>query len=250
MLEVDIDSRDLGRNLQRLAVTMRKDLPTIIRQSARRIAVNAARHTAPFGFESPEISAHGMRERIRADVNRTHQPLPVLMQTLDEEQRRQLTWLIENSTPGKVNKWLEANGLQQKFRKTADRQTHRWARRGKSGPVPKDYVVKWVVPEETNERLQKKQLAMIGYAKYGWSLVARALGGTRGIPAWIKKRRGSRLAGQMREVRTPNKPSITLTNLAPYADRAMKRDAQQAVVRQETKTLVRIIETALQRQVK
>ena len=225
-----IDDRELQRSLNRLSVLMKKELPVLGRQSARRIAVNLARSTAPFGF-GQDAFQRGRMSVIR-DHYRVFEAVESLAKNrLDEEQRRQFAWLTNNAGPGRINSFLKAAGIPLEYARTARRKEVEAVR--VNGKVSRRQAHITVVADKIN-RTVEKAVKRVGLAKHGWALCARQLGGTRGIAAkWVTSSKRQPGAGIVQQSITQRGFSFQLTNNVPYVSNLLTQGQITRSLRRE-----------------
>ena len=133
-ITVTTDDKELQASLRRLSVVMKKDLPTITKQSARRVCIHMARATAPFGFY--EGARQSVVKNINSDISRVFRPIAAVSKELEIEDRRRLAFLVSNKGPGVVTKFLKSIGVDMEYRKTAPKTLHN-QKRNRNGRVGK-----------------------------------------------------------------------------------------------------------------
>lgn len=191
---------EFDRKMQRLTAELGRDLPSLVKQAARSGAQNYGFHTAPYGFDEPEV----FRATIEAEVRR-------VFATRDQPSAVYL--LIRQVDPVKAEAYWAAHKKGSKrraldilnsvsIRKGADLAVLRDARKGRAGHVPKKIQPRALVTTAELNAMVKRQQKLAGFAKAGWYAAARGIGGrvrtnftrddgTRGtketFPAFIRK---------------------------------------------------------------
>jgi hypothetical protein len=77
-------------------------------------------------------------------------------------------------------------------------------------------------------------------------MIARSLGGTRGIPKWVQRRRGNRLPLSVKEGHKQNYPRIEMYNFVPYASNAQIKGQIDYALSRERLFLMKEIERKIQ----
>lgn len=209
----------------------RKELPLIVRQSARRTCVHLARVTAPFGLDS------GQRLRIikniNSDISRVFATNASVSKNLEEENRKQLAFLTNNKTPSVITKFLKSLGLDLEYRKTASPQIHK-SKRNKRGRVPKNDKPSFMVPSESRAKLLNRLVKRVGLAKHGWAQCAKALGGVRGFNAkWVTSSKGKKQAGTVRQETARLGAVFVMSNNVPYVSGLINSSGLRWALNQE-----------------
>lgn len=219
-LDAHTDDKEWRRAIDRLSVVMRKDVPTITKQSAGRACVNFARTTAPFGFSGD--ARMRVVKNITSDVSRVFRPIASVSNELEEKDRSRLSWLVMNKGPATVTKFLKSLGIDIRFRKTAPVNEMK-LQRNKSGRVPRGRKPEFAVPTETRARLIAKAEKRVGLAKHGWTECARMLNRSalRVAPRWVKSSKGKPGAGTVVVTNRANGLGIQMTNNVPYVSRLL-----------------------------
>jgi hypothetical protein len=238
MITGSVDFRELERRLKKLQAVTGKPMETLVKASGRRLAVRLAIETAPRGLDkTPGEKA------VSRDIRRAIMPTAEIYQKLETKQRKQFAWLLANSTPAKVNKFLQANGIPQKYAKTARAATHQTAR--KNGKVRKGHFASETTGETSIEKLEKRVWRRVGKAKGGWASAARGLGGVRGLRQWMtRKFDGTGGSGRM----VKQKGWVAeIHNQVKYASFLTNKTTMRTAQNTEIKVLAREIERALVR---
>lgn len=116
---------------------------------------------------------------------------------------------------------LEGRQLAATHKKYRSRSTGRVSRAGQWDREVGRFVFidKLVVKQDRIEKFIKKLGKLVGFAKGGWAVCARALGGTRGIPVWVAHQKS---AGRVvDETANTDSPSITMINDVHYIHRCL-----------------------------
>ncbi len=164
---------------QTLANQLGRSLPSLTAQGARSCAINYGYHTQPYGFA--EVAKVAYEHTVEAEVARVY---------TTRENASGVYLLIRAVDPVKAEAYWAAHKKGRK-RRAADilnsvsiqRSTSlailKAARTGKNGHVPKKIQPRSLVTKQEQRAIQKRQKALVGFAKAGWYQAARALGRVR-----------------------------------------------------------------------
>lgn len=237
-----IDSTEVNRLIKRLMLLNQKTYPKLLKQSARRVAVNMAINTRPFGkSDSVKLKA---QNRVAMDISRVFSTPQRISKTLSPEDKKQFAFLMANK-PNAANKFLSDLGISMKYKRSGLKSTHQTAR--VRGRVPKNHNTQFFTDDEKLEPYIARVQKAVGYAKSIWAQCAKKLGGTRGISAkWIVNKKGGRPdASIVVEKKLKNNVSYTLTNGVPYVSNLTNAKHMRMALKHEEKTLVKMIDHAL-----
>jgi hypothetical protein len=239
-----VDSSGMNAKLRQLALRSEKSLPVIVKQSARRVAVNLARVTIPFG--DAESDSKKSEAKVAADIHRAILSPDKLAERMTEEQRGAFWNVFWNQTPAAVNRFLQAIGINVKYVRANLKSVHKSAR-NVGGVVPKNYRGQTMADPEKKATLIKQVSKKIGFVKYGWAVCAQLLGGNRGVPGWVKKGKSSPGAGTVREIKGKNGVSYSMTNNVKYVSRLIRSNSLKMALDREAAYLKQQIERELKR---
>jgi hypothetical protein len=243
MVVVNVNTRDLERSLNRLAVIARKDVPELTRQSARRVAVNLAVATVPFGKD--ERAKVSVEKAVRKDVSNVYATIPSVMGKLEENARKAYAAKLHNETPMKVDRFLEANNVSLKTRKAIKPGEYNQKRvRGRVKVRNQEYVV----APNAREKFLRSAFRKVGLAKHGWAHCARVLGGVRGLTGWITRKKGKGVPGRVVTQQSAGQIAFTMTNNIPYVSNLIDKKTIQGAIDREGKYLARVVENQFHKQ--
>ncbi|WOO40379.1 hypothetical protein [Rubellicoccus peritrichatus] len=244
-LTATVDDRVLKSKLRRLSAANGKTIPQVTKQSARRVSVNLAYQTQPHGFSS---RAHGRGKRKTAiDVRNVFLSPSKAFDAIARrsEDLASAFWLfLQNNQYAKARKIAMEEGID--LTRSLQKQRHSSARNSK-GRVPKKNSQQTVVPDDAkrDKYLQKIQ-KRVGLAKAGWAACARLLGGTRGIPAWAKGKKGvSKVSGSVIESRGSRSVNYQLHNRVPYASDVLSSSSARAAFKREERVAANLLDRAI-----
>lgn len=158
-----------------------RDQESVLRQEARALCIRYAQCTAPaYGLAFDEARAEGMKRRVEADVRRVF---------VTRAQGGRIYELIKRRSPQLAAAYWAAWKSQDTRRQTRimreagisqsalDPGTHRSARTGPQGSVPKSFQGSELASEPQVRAYARKKAALVGFAQAGWYAAARGLGG-------------------------------------------------------------------------
>jgi hypothetical protein len=248
MITVEVDNREVMANLNRLEMMLGKPLETLFRQSSRRVCVNLSRTIAPFGFDK---SAHdsglaAVQKDYRTStkvVDRGYMDA-VLNRTKGKKKNIDLVFNLAGTDTQYPIKWdqISESGM-------AIKRNHADQRNRKGRVNRRQYPVPMVTTEEGIQKGMKTALRRVGLAKYAYSMAARSLGGTRGIPAWVKKSRGSKTAGAGTAVLRKARAGYTveIDNRLPYASVILSKTGEMDSMKREADFLAQEVKRNIDR---
>lgn len=246
MITAKVDNRELMSSLNRLSHMTGKPLDMLVRQSARRVCVNLSRTIAPFGFGE---SARAMGESaVRADykVSTETAEAGFLQSVIDiTGQRKNITRTLTSKRTGKpyVIDWKEITMQPSRVYKHHQGRRSKITGRVTGGGSAKGSrdknIGRWKANEQTvttdavKEKAMQKAIKRVGLAKHAYSRAALSLGGTRGIPTWVKKSRRKPMAGGTTIINTKHGHTIRIENSLPYASRLLSRSGEMSAMKRE-----------------
>lgn len=249
MMEIKkVDDRELQSAVRRLQLLTGKPLDTLVEQCARRICVNLARDTQPYGFSERArrkgqlavIRDYGITTEVAdqtfidfiLDLTGTARQVRQVLRNKDGEE-----YLID---------WSEVSTSVNRIRKH-----HNSRRRASNGKVggggsakgnTDRSIGRWKADNKIITTAERKTEAMqrniknVGLAKHGWAICARRLGGTRGISAkWVTsaKGRGKGAPGEVSKMQGGSGLVIRMTNNVSYADRMISQSGIRRAMQRE-----------------
>jgi hypothetical protein len=225
--------RDNGfeANLREYARVKRQSIEVGIRQQARLLAVKLAFITKPYGLD------RGRSERaIARDVAYAAQDINYLLRKIDFAGSKFGIALEKAMRSGDVNKVRDIlrNTKWKDVAISATVDVAKYQQTRTAGKVRKGLSSKEkqiVTGTSTVTKFVKERQKKAGLAKGGWAGAASALGGTRGIPAWVSR---WKQYGGAREVLSGNKPTVILQNNVKFLSEILKdSDVRLALSRQK-----------------
>ncbi len=232
-VSANIDDKEFRAALRRVSRKTGRPLQKVVRQSANRVAVNLARGTAPFGDSESDYERG--KKKARSDVSRVWKSVPEVMSGLEEEQRSQLAFILNNRGPAAIAKFLRSLGIDLNYRKGATRKLHKQYRR--RGRVPRNQKPVYMVPHKVKDKIMGQVEARVGMAKAAWAHCARLIGasGVRMLPRWIHSRKGvpaARLAS-VRASQGRHGLNFEMRNQLPYASAVTSHHATVKAIARE-----------------
>lgn len=252
------NSTQLGRSvdgvnasLRRFAQVSKKEITPLVRQSARRVAVNLAFRTQPYG-QSSRSEALG-KVAVRRDILRVYATPGMLYEMVEDRAGKPgvanyFYGLCKNGKWPQARKLLQSLGIVVQVRQTVDRSHHRSARdaRGRvpAGTEPRQLVGGGKNGDSLERYIDQVQLR-VGWSAAGWSAAAMELGGTRGIPKWKKK--GRKGPGHAVSSGGEQRPTHYLVNTTPWIHAVLSRGDISKALNREEKTLRQMAEVTLKK---
>jgi hypothetical protein len=232
-IEARVDTSKLDKALTRLSVASKKDLAVIYKQAARRIQVDLAIQSVPYGRQKG-TDYRAIQGQIDRDNRRVYNTSAMFSKTMEENERKQFSYL-ETNKPAEAQKFVRARG------KTLVRSTRRAqinpARTGRKRSVPEGFAAKHVLQKDSNNIAQRQAYARVGLGKHVYALLARQLGGTRGLnAAWIAKARGANKYARVTITR--GGLDITAENRLPYASKVTSKSVQMSVIKRQERIAI------------
>lgn len=242
--------------LQHLAANSGKEISEASTESARRIAVNLAFHTEPFGF-SEEAKKKG-EEAIYGDIRAVYalaSDVYTELMGINPGQAKAFYRYMKEEDYARASGILYDVGSMYARLPIDDVDPHyHQDARGEGGRVvdrdPQELIKKTEMLIDYIHKIQPRT----GYAASGWSGCADQLGGTRGIPNWKKGDHG--LPYSTSEVKNNSAGGskgfgrIIMTNLVPYASEACPERNQERAIERERLVMKDLLERALDAAVK
>ncbi|MGA3170365.1 MAG: hypothetical protein ABSE62_05070 [Chthoniobacteraceae bacterium] len=222
--------------LHQLARETGKSFGAVVRQNARLICVNLAMQTQPFGLnQQAKKKGEGAIHRDLvggrgAAWEGIFMPLsPWIVANVFEGMNADRLWVTAKGDVFGMEKFLfkpdasfgEMSAHHQKYRDsrgrvtTAGKRTRdigRWKFIDKMGVKRRNFVSYFM-------KVRKR----VGIAKGGWAAAAAAVGGTRGMPAWVTGHKSTRAGGATDNSGSINNPHVILHNHVPYINRVLSQ---------------------------
>lgn len=257
MITVEVENKEIKASLLRLSALTKKPMNTLVTQSARRVCVNLSRTIAPFGFEE-SAKASGINA-IRRDYKistlvRDESYVDFVVQTSGKTRSIIQQLNRKDGTPYVID-WQEVSTAPTRvYEHHQSRRSKKTGRvgggRSVAGSQSRDIGrhradTKIVTIPSAYDKAFAKSIRNVGLAKYAYSQAAKKLGGTRGIPAWVKKGRGRPGAGTAHTSITKGGYTITITNNVPYASRILSKTGEKDSLKREADYLRREVEAKI-----
>lgn len=244
------DVNHVNRSLQRWAAISKKDISKETVHSARRVAVNLAYRTQPFGDSANQQEVGEIA--VRRDIYRVFTTPGMLFEQVEQKSNGGLAGyfyrICRERRIGPVRKLLASLGINVQIGQTPKRALHT-ARRDRRGRVRSGQADQLVLGGKNGDSLERyvaKIQKRVGWAASGWAAAAMMLGNTRGIVKW--KKRGRKGPGTAFRTGGTKTPTIYLINRAPYISTILPAGEQQKAVDRETNTLQKQCEVVLEKQ--
>lgn len=104
-----------------------------------------------------------------------------------------------------------------------------------------------VTTRDALDRGMQKAIRRVGLAKYAYAMAARSLGGTRQIPAWVKKSRGVPNVGNAIVRKARSGYIVEIDNRLSYASLILSAKGERDSMKRESDYLVKEVEMKMQR---
>lgn len=245
-LKVKFDTSSMAKSLGDLQQLTGKDTPTILRQSARRVAVNLAFRTQPFG-KGEESDLKVSQSKILRDVKRTFvSPSKVywLMRQHNIDAADGFWRAYKRGDLRALRQLLPGTGLSLEYQRTANPGTHKDAR--KRGVRKANDWRAFSPNTKSVDRIVQKAQKRAFLAKHGWAEVARATGGVRGISRAVTRKKGiSHKAGSAVESGSDAAMSIIWTNHVPYVGFLLPKTEMRMALKREEEVVADLVARAL-----
>jgi hypothetical protein len=256
MIAARMDVDKIAASFREIARARGRPLAGVMRASGRRIAVRLTRITQPFGFD--EGAKDNLKSMIQADVRglfNSPSRLYILVKEKQTKLARAFYSAVKNGDSEAALQILESVGLPRTLLSVPDRSTHRASRdeKGRVSASQKDRLAVFDADKISSyaQEVEKR----IGITAAGWAECAKQLGGYRGlvsgqsIPRW-KRASGRRHGGSAYMTGEGNDPKVFLENNVPWLTNACKASDMQKAVLQETATIERELDRALQHELR
>lgn len=236
---VDRDVRDTSRALRRFAEVSGRGIEKETKNSARRLAVNLAFRTQPFGDRQSAKQSGDMA--VRRDIYRVFTTPGEMYEEISERAGKNAAKgfykIALQGRVGPVRKFLGSLGMSVNVRSTPDKSLHRARRdrRGRVADTGPDQLVLGGKNRDALERYVRRVQKRVGWAAAGWAAAAAKIGSTRGIPKF--KKRGSRGAGTARRTGGKKRPGYVLINTVDYIRMVLPSGEQRKALKREERTL-------------
>jgi hypothetical protein len=242
MITVRVESTSVMRSLNRLQALTGKPMETLVKQSARRVCVNLSRTIAPFGFdESAKAQGEGA---VKVDYGRSTmvrsryylKHIQKLAKTTDDI-------AVEQTSKGGVPYTFKAAKIELTGNRL--RSSHN-SKRNRKGRVPKLRDEQRIATiDSAKDMAMKKALKRVGLAKYAYAMAAKSLGGTRGIPAWVKRSRGIQGVGSSTISRSKAGYTVVIENNLKYASHILSTTGEKDSLKREADYLKREVDAKI-----
>jgi hypothetical protein len=257
MITIEVENKEIKGSLLRLSALTKKPMETLVKQSARRVCVNLCRTIAPFGFE--ESAKQAGIKAIRNDYKITtlirDESFIDLVRQITGTDRNIVQQLNRKDGTPYVIDWQEVSKAPARvFQHHESRRSKRTGRVGGGRSVKGRSTMdigrhradtKIVTTPAAFDKSFAKSIRNVGLAKYAYAQAAKSLGGTRGIPSWVKKSRGKPGAGTAQSTITKGGYSIVITNHVPYASRILSTAGERDSLQREADYLRREVDAKI-----
>lgn len=176
-----VDVSGFLKKMREFPELVAREQESILKQEARALCTRYAQCTAPaYGLAFDPARAEGMKKRVEGDVRRVF---------LTKQQGGRVYEQVKRRSPQLAkaywNAWKtrDTRALTRILRDCGisiaalDPSTHKAARTGPNGSVPKNHQATDMVSEPQARAYARKQAALVGFAQAGWYAAARGLGG-------------------------------------------------------------------------
>lgn len=239
MITVDVDMRALNSKLNRIRIATKEDVQKLLRQEGRLLAVELAKYTQPFGVE--EAGKKQGEGAIRRDYGKVYpdaegefvaDKVKAKARPKDKEgaKQRYLKYVRGGNTNAAMKMLDDMDISDHASGKTANPSYHkaRWSR-----GVLKSGKSQIVIQRRTVTKLLNIALKMVGFAKGGWAVCARQLGGIRGIKSWVGRHKSApgRVIDKSGDKKSPH---ITLINGINYTSQVLSQTSKSLAIKDRT----------------
>lgn len=245
---MQIDDREFKAALLRFYASQKKSWPEVIKSQARLISVNLGYQTAPFG------DAKGARDKARrtigVEIGRVYKEVGTIAKDVKDsgesftdvprvktagQAYAAFVRLVRNGRYDKARELLNALNIdpymQTQVGKFDQGGEHQKARYGARRKVSRNQFPRLGVTNFNLIRSYMKKIKdRVGIAKAGWAACAKALGGVRGIPAWVHQHTSARRLGGVEDFTTGKNPHVILTNSVPWIDKCLNQGQMQKAI--------------------
>jgi hypothetical protein len=190
------DINDWTKVFLELAEVQKKELPFILRDSARELAKTLAHQTQPFGL-TQEAKKQGENAVVRDIMYAYITPTTVysLIRKKSESLAKAFYRALKDNNIPLARHLIEKAGYNYKeFLTTFDHGGYHTSQRNERGRVSRRTMPKVVDSSRSLNAYIKEVKSHVGAAKAGWASASADLGGTSAIPQWVR-RHISRVAG-------------------------------------------------------
>lgn len=227
IVHAEVDTSNFERALVRYQVETQMAWTDVIRMQARLLVERLIEWTPPFG-KGKDAQSKGQK-RVEADIRRVFTDFGKfqfrelsIQKAWETEDKETLSRIFKNSPHLSQYTLLDAPVA----------QIHEGIR--VAGKVPKKNQPRFVVMD--GRRSGENKIAAyarevgrrVGKAKAGWIMAAQLLAAK--FPAWITKSGGETLGGVRDNSTNSSDPSITMSNIVPYASDIFSESKQQELL--------------------
>jgi len=210
-LELSKEFRQFDRGIQRLIKETEKDSKEVLISQARLFCVDLVHVTQPWGRgKKAQRLGQGAVSRDINKVYLTESDLYGLIKQHSIDQAKAFYYNVKNGNFDEADKIARTVNIDISHFDGGRKHRNSRNNRGRVSPgVRGTFSPKKDLDKYTNEVKNR-----VGFAKSGWSDCAKELGGTRGIPAWIKNQGGD--MGQVKKKFVGSSLEIILINKVKY----------------------------------
>lgn len=210
-LEITKEFRRFEKGLKRLIKETEKDAKEVILAQARLFCVDLVHVTQPWG-RGKKAQRLGMGA-VGRDVHRvylTETDVYNMIQVHSIEQAKAFYYHVKNGDFSEADKIARTVSIDiSQFDGGAKHRNSRNSRGRVRSGVGTKFGLKKDVDKYATE-IKKR----VGFAKSGWSDCAKELGGTRGVPAWVRNQRGK--MGTVKKNFTGSAIEVIIINKVKY----------------------------------
>lgn len=228
-LRLEREFRQLDKSLKRLVKETEKDAKEVLISQARLFCVDLVHVTQPWGRgKKAQRSGQGAVSRDVGQVYLTESEIYSMIEQHSIEQAKAFYYHVKNGEFDKADKIartvnIDIHGFDGGVKHQRSRNS-----RGRVSPGNRGKFA----PKNSVDKYTKEIKKRVGFAKSGWADCAAQLGGTRGIPAWIKNQKGS--MGEVKKNFNGKSLEIVIINKVKYIGKLVdnyhiKRAAQSRI---------------------
>jgi len=219
MVKVEVDKKSMAafqHNIKQLIAVTKEPVEDILKQQGRLFAVAAAKYTGRFGAKPADGKKH--TEDVVSTISSTYQNAAQAANYMNEKLARSWRHLVRRRNVAKLQEMADNLNLSQAYGgkqvnvilwDRGNRHTRRLKKQGSRK------TVNLVCDYQNVKKYMTAKKKEVGEAKSGWARAADMLGGTRGIPAFAKKKH-HRTRGHGSVRGTGSKAVLTVAHYGKY----------------------------------
>lgn len=265
---MQIDDREFKAALLRFYASQKKTWPEVIKSQARLISVNLAYQTAPFG--DAKSARDNAQKAIGVEIGRVYKAVSTIAKDIKDagktfaelprikntdQASAAFVRLVRNGNYDRAQQLLNSLMIDPygstMVGQMDDGKEHQLVRHGSRKKVSKNQFPRLGVDFfKAVPAYVKKIQQRVGTAKAGWAACAKALGGFRGIPAWVHKHTSERLLGGSQDFTSQKNPHVIITNSVPWIDKCLSQGQIQKAIDIQRQKMIAAVGYAMQRDAK